>query len=65
MSDNRVGEVGVIPKRNERFLLSNGDWFFTTREGCIEGPFDDQAQASRGLREFLEFLATATPKLPV
>lgn len=65
MSGNRAGETGNIPQREERFHFSNGDWFFATREGCLEGPFDDKAQASRGLREFLEFLATATPRVPV
>lgn len=63
MSDNRAGEIGVVPERNERFQNSDGNWFFCTREGCFEGPFNDKAQASRGLIEFLEFLAAAVPKM--
>lgn len=59
---NRAGELGEIPNRSERFVTTDSDWFFTTREGAVEGPFKDRNQAGRALGEFLEFLSMATPR---
>jgi len=62
---NRAGELCDVPDRSERFLSSNSDWFFQTREGAIEGPFKDRNHASRALSEFMEFLSMATPRMSI
>lgn len=62
---NRVGERGNVPDRSGRFLNEDGEWYFRTREGAIEGPFTSRSRAGRGLSEFLEFLAMATPRVPL
>lgn len=62
MRDNRAGEIGIIPDRSSRFFNRQAVWFFQTREGAEIGPFGDENEASRGLDDFLDFLALADPK---
>lgn len=62
---NRAGELGAIPGRSERFLTEQNQWFFQTREGAVEGPFDSRNQAGKALGEFLEFLSLATPRMNI
>ncbi len=33
--------------RSERFITSGGRWFFLTREGTQEGPFNSQKEAAQ------------------
>ncbi|MCL6415387.1 DUF6316 family protein [Aestuariirhabdus sp. Z084] len=47
--EGRSGETGRTWFRSDRFLCMNGDWFFMTREGSQEGPYDSQLQAERDL----------------
>lgn len=37
----------------DRFYQSNGEWYFTTREGYEKGPFSDKAEAERELADYL------------
>ncbi|MDC3332985.1 DUF6316 family protein [bacterium] len=63
MSGNRDGELGSnVPMRSERFYLSNGSWYFATREGAPMGPFDSKVDARQGLDDFLEFMSLAEPR---
>ena len=39
--------------RTERLTEEGGQWYFTTREGTIEGPFEDKFKAIEGLQRFL------------
>jgi len=39
--------------RSERFFSSQGQWFFNTREGTIEGPFASREAAQTALTEYL------------
>lgn len=39
--------------RSERFFSSQGQWFFNTREGSIEGPFASREAAQDALTEYL------------
>ena len=39
--------------RSERFIQEGGKWFFFTREGTIEGPFEDKLAAVRQLDIYL------------
>ena len=65
LSNNRAGELGGVPERSERFLSDNDEWFFHTREGAVEGPFESRNQAGKALGEFLEFLSLATPRMQI
>ncbi len=63
MNLNREGEQGIIPMRSDRFFSADAQWYFATREGAAVGPFNDKTHASQGLRDFLEFLALAKPRV--
>jgi hypothetical protein len=39
--------------RTDRYFLSDGKWFFTTREGTNVGPFDTREDAERALTQLL------------
>ena len=39
--------------RTERLTEEGGQWYFTTREGTIEGPFADKSKALEGVQRFL------------
>lgn len=39
--------------RTERLTEEGGQWYFTTREGSIEGPFLDKFKALEALQRFL------------
>lgn len=50
MANNRVGEDEKKRHfRAERFSVSNGKYYFSTREGTLEGPFDNRDEAEREL----------------
>jgi hypothetical protein len=40
--------------RSERFTLINGQYFFTTREGTLEGPFFSRQDAERAVNHYLD-----------
>jgi len=42
--------------RTNRFTQEGKGWYFCTREGTIEGPFEDESRASEGLRVYLQVL---------
>lgn len=62
---NRAGEVGHVPHRSERYINRNAGWFFYTREGVVEGPFDNRNQADRALNDFLQRLSCAMPRMTI
>lgn len=39
--------------RADRFSVSNGKFYFTTREGTLEGPFANKEEAERELAMFI------------
>lgn len=39
--------------RADRFSVSNGKYFFTTREGTLEGPFANRDEAERELALYI------------
>jgi hypothetical protein len=51
---------GAAPFRNahrpNRFYVEAGKWYFETREGTIEGPFDYLLDAEARLEAYLESL---------
>ena len=59
----RHGEDNSQPFRSERFCSENGQWYFHTREGALDGPYRDRADAQRGLAIFLARTVLALPEL--
>lgn len=53
MSLNRRGEQGNFPFRSQRLCCENGEWYFHTREGTLNGPFADRQEAEKALAVFV------------
>ncbi|QSP95904.1 hypothetical protein LPB19_05730 [Marinobacter salinisoli] len=51
--DVRKGESEKHWFRSDRFSLVNGKWFFQTREGSVEGPYDTHQEAETVLLLYL------------
>lgn len=51
--DVRKGEQERNWFRSDRFTTVNGQWFFQTREGSFEGPFDNVNEAQMELLLYL------------
>lgn len=61
MSDYRLGdETPPVARRPSRVYEEGGVWFFTTREGKPMGPFNSEADAQEGLKDFIEFIQLAS-----
>ena len=56
MINNRPGEQGPIPGRSERIFQKQEYFYYRTREGIDIGPFDTEADAIRGVQDFVNFL---------
>lgn len=63
MKAARMGESGTPPMRTDRFFSVNSTWYFATREGASIGPFDSKDDAAQGLRDFIDFIALAEPRV--
>jgi hypothetical protein len=44
--------------RTDRMMNHNGKWFFCTREGTFQGPFEDQLKASYQLKSYIKASAS-------
>lgn len=53
MGFNRRGEQGNFPFRSQRLCCENGEWYFHTREGTLNGPFTDRQVAEKALAVFV------------
>ncbi|GAA0848196.1 DUF6316 family protein [Marinobacter sp.] len=51
--DVRKGEQERNWFRSKRFEMINGQWYFQTREGTMEGPFDSMREAEMELLLYL------------
>lgn len=51
--DRKTDKDSKTRFRSERYFLSQGQWFCTTREGKMLGPFKDRDTAVAGLRTYL------------
>lgn len=47
---------GTSYYRSDRFFHEAGGWFFATREGTIEGPFEDKYEAEERLNKYVKVL---------
>ena len=58
--------------RTERMIKENDAWYFSTREGTIQGPFDDLDEARKELDDYIRIMMaqragqlTLKPKEPL
>lgn len=42
--------------RTDRFVEEGGKWFFFTREGTMEGPFEDMIEATIRLEKYISVM---------
>jgi hypothetical protein len=42
--------------RSNRFFKNDDKWYFSTREGTLEGPFWDQAEAEKNLKAYIKIM---------
>lgn len=53
MEQCRDGEQNASPDRKNRFFKHGDNWFFTTRECSIIGPYDSYQEAVEGCQQFV------------
>lgn len=52
--ERRAGDEGTRKHfRADRFSVSNGKFYFSTREGTLEGPFANRDEAERELALYI------------
>ncbi len=58
MPHRRKGEPpgGRYFRSSDRFLMANGAWYFTTREGIDVGPFQTRPDAVKACDRLIELL---------
>ncbi len=44
--------------RTDRMIKHDGKWYFCTREGTLQGPFQDQFEANDELKMYLNAMAS-------
>lgn len=50
----RVGEIDVpVTFRSNRFFTSGNDWYFSTREGIDQGPFESRIIAHDAIQKYI------------
>jgi len=57
MTDKR--KTDLLPQtrfRSGRFFKNGGKWFFNTREGTMEGPYEELAVAESRLKEYIKIM---------
>jgi hypothetical protein len=42
--------------RTSRFFKNDGKWFFSTREGTVEGPFWEMGEAETKLADYIKIM---------
>ncbi len=59
MKVKRKGDFRMEARfRSERMYKYNNKWFFCTREGALQGPFQDQFEANYELKMYLDAMAS-------
>jgi hypothetical protein len=57
MTDNRKSDFGPCTKfRPNRFFKNGGKWYFNTREGSTEGPFEYRYEAEESLETYIKIV---------
>ncbi|MDH5435431.1 MAG: DUF6316 family protein [Gammaproteobacteria bacterium] len=63
MSSRRKGEEGHSPFRSERIFNVGMEWYFMTREGSDQGPFESKQEAEAELALFMRQLAMSNQEI--
>jgi hypothetical protein len=59
MYDSRKTDLKACTKyRTNRFIRNGGEWFFSTREGTMEGPFGFKHEAEDRLEIYKRVMAS-------
>ena len=59
MYDRRVNDSDAYSKfRPSRFNKEGGKWYFSTREGTMEGPFELKSDAEARLTTYIKVMAS-------
>ena len=59
MESKRKGDLKTRTRfGSDRLVEHSNKWFFYTREGTIEGPFEEQWQASSQVKIYIEMIAS-------
>tara|TARA_R110002110_G_scaffold205066_7_gene417278 strand:+ start:434502 stop:434732 length:231 start_codon:yes stop_codon:yes gene_type:complete len=63
MADNRKDDLGVARfwSRSDRIFEIEGKWFFHTREGEIEGPFQSEIGALHRINVYIQIVVPEPP----
>jgi hypothetical protein len=55
MTGIRKGESEAQPRyRKSRFFVAIDKWYFLTREGTVEGPFERRLEAEKNLDTYIQ-----------
>lgn len=61
MAENRKGDLAPYTKfRSSRFCKDGGSWYFLTREGTVEGPFEFKLEAENRLENYIKVMISGT-----
>lgn len=60
---HREGESGTVPARTDRYFCLANEWYFTTRENQIHGPFETREEASEALAVYISIVTEAARHL--
>lgn len=59
MDDRRTTDEQAYTKfRPSRFIKDGGEWYFSTREGTMEGPFELKLDAESRLASYIKIMAS-------
>jgi hypothetical protein len=59
MADRRAGESKAFSAfRPDRFFQERCQWYFYTREGAIEGPFQQKKEAENRLENYIKVMVS-------
>jgi hypothetical protein len=59
MDDRRRTDTDTYSKfRPSRFVKEDGKWYFSTREGTLEGPFELKPDAEERLDTYIKIMAS-------
>ena len=57
MSDKRRGDTEAQTRfRPSRLFKDGGQWYFLTREGTMEGPFERRSESENRLKQYVSIM---------
>ena len=51
--------------RSDRLVRENGKWFFLTREGTVEGPYDSELEANQRMETYASVMSSALEQVAI